>query len=113
VEFGEFAAHANAQLGVEIRQGFVEKKDLGLANNRATDRDPLALAARQILGLALQQMLDVQDSRRVHDRCIDFDFWNLGEFEPEGRIRRTYSGADTARKTEKPSPRRVRRVVRR
>ena len=37
--------HLDAQLGVEIRQRFVEQKHLGIAHDGATHRDALALAA--------------------------------------------------------------------
>ncbi|MCY1241441.1 hypothetical protein D9M72_543410 [compost metagenome] len=42
----DFGAHFDAQLGVEVGQRLVEKKDIGLAHDRPTDRHALALAAR-------------------------------------------------------------------
>ncbi len=51
----EFSAHVAAQLGVKVRQRFIEQKHLRLTHDGAADGDTLALAARQFFGFALQQ----------------------------------------------------------
>jgi hypothetical protein len=50
-----------AQGGVQVRQRLVEQEHGGLAHDGAADRHALALAAGQGLGLALQQVFDLQD----------------------------------------------------
>src|SRR5713101_4345242 len=63
----ELDASLDAQLGIQVRQRLVEKKGLRFAHDRATERHPLALAARQLAWLALQQRAELEDvGRRVH-----------------------------------------------
>jgi len=55
----QFGAHVLAQLQIQRRQRLVEQQHLGLHRQRAGDRHPLALAARQLarhpLAIALQR----------------------------------------------------------
>ncbi len=53
VQAGDLHAHLHAQRGIEVGQRLVEQEQLGLARDRAPDRHALALAAGQVLGLAL------------------------------------------------------------
>ena len=55
VQPGKLDPHLYAQSGIEIGERLVEQEDLGLPHDGAADGDALALAARQVLGLALQQ----------------------------------------------------------
>ena len=45
---------------VERRQRLVHQQQLGSRQQRATNRDTLPLAARQVVGRAFQQRLDAQ-----------------------------------------------------
>jgi hypothetical protein len=72
--------------GVQVGQRLVEQEHLGLAHDGAADGHALALAARQVLGLALQQVFDVQDLRRVVDRGFDLDGRHLGQLQAEGHV---------------------------
>ena len=45
LQFADFDPHRDAQLGVEVRQRFVEQKHLWLPHDRAAHRHALALAA--------------------------------------------------------------------
>ena len=63
MELGEFEAHLHAQLGVEVGQRLVEQEHLGLAHQRATDRDALALAARKLGRTAIETGLELQHAR--------------------------------------------------
>ena len=62
VEVDELGAHLDAELGVEVGERLVEEEDLGIADDGAADRDALALAARKLLGPALEELLDVRGS---------------------------------------------------
>ena len=46
VQLGDLEPRADAQRGVEVRQGFVEQEQPRLAHDRAADGDALALPAR-------------------------------------------------------------------
>jgi hypothetical protein len=61
VELGDLDAHLHAQLRVEVGKRFVEEENAGLTHDGAADGDALALAAGELLGLALQQVLDAED----------------------------------------------------
>ena len=52
--------HLDAQLGIEIGQRLVEQEHLGLLHQRASDRDPLALAAGELRRLAIEHAADLQ-----------------------------------------------------
>ena len=86
VQLGDLQAHLDPQLGVEVRQGLVEEEDLGLAHDRPADRDPLALAARELLGLAAEQRLQVQDPGRGLDPLLDQRRVAAGHLEAEAHV---------------------------
>ena len=56
----ELAAHLEPQQRVERRERLVEEVRARVAHDRAADRDALALAARELRGLAVEQRLDLQ-----------------------------------------------------
>src|SRR5206468_6739831 len=47
---GELGANRGPRVGVERRERLVEQQDSGVAGERAGERDPLALAARELAG---------------------------------------------------------------
>ena len=67
----ELGAQRLAQLGVERRQRLVHQEDLRLAHDGAADRDALHLAARQPVGLAVEQVPDAQRLRGIVDALVD------------------------------------------
>ena len=86
VQLGELVAHAHAQRGVEVRERLVEQKHRRLAHDRAADRNPLALATRQVFGFAVEQVFDVQNFCGVVDQPIDLGPRHLAEREAEGHV---------------------------
>ena len=67
----DLGAHLHAQLGVEVRQRLVEQEHLGIAHDGAAHGDALALAAGELLGLAVEQLGDVEDAGRLVDALPD------------------------------------------
>ena len=63
VEAGDLGAGLDAQLGVEVRERLVHEEDRGLADDRPAERDALALAAGQLLRLAIEELLEAEDVR--------------------------------------------------
>jgi hypothetical protein len=82
----DLGAHLHAQLGVEVRQWLVEQEHLGIAHDGAAHRDALALAARELLGLAVEQLGDVEDAGRRPDPLVDLRLRCLLELEPERHV---------------------------
>lgn len=66
-----FEAHLHAQLGVEIRQRFVEQEHRRLADNRAAHCNALPLTTRQFARLAFEQMFEFEDTRGISDARLD------------------------------------------
>ena len=103
VQLGEFEAHLHAQLRVEIGERLVEQEHLGLAHQRAADRDPLPLAAGEFGRAAVEQRLELQNVRDFErPRVLDFAR-RAGDRQREGDILRAPSYADRAHRTGTPS----------
>jgi hypothetical protein len=49
LEVADLLAHLHAQAGVEVRQRLVEEQQAGLDDDGARERDPLLLAAGELL----------------------------------------------------------------
>jgi len=70
----DLRAHLDAQLGVEVRERLVEQERDRLADQRPAHRDPLALAAGELDGLAAEQVAELQqvaDPQTLYDRPVN------------------------------------------
>ena len=86
LQAGDLGAHLHAQLGVQVRERLVHEKDLGLAHDGAAHRHPLALAAGELLGLALEQLLELQHAGRFAHAPLDLVFGLVVQAQPEGHV---------------------------
>ena len=57
----DLAAHLDAQLRVEIGERLVHEAHRRLGDDGATERDALLLAARELRGLAVEQLAEAQE----------------------------------------------------
>ena len=71
MQVADLEPHLHAQRGVEIGERLVEQERLGLAHDRAADRDALALAARELARLAVEIVGQVQRGGGLLDLLID------------------------------------------
>ena len=96
-------AHLDAQLGVEVGEGLVHEEGLGVANDGAAHRHPLALAAGEVAGLALELVGDAQQVRGVLRPCGGSP--RRGPWRGAARSPCSWrpSCADRARSSERPS----------
>ena len=69
MKLGDLDPHRDAKFGIEVGERLVEEEDLGIAHDGAADGDALALAAGELRGLALQQLLDLERPRRGQRRA--------------------------------------------
>ena len=60
LHLGDLGAHLHPQLGVEVGQRLVHEEHLRLAHDRAAHGHPLALAAGELLGLAVEQRAELE-----------------------------------------------------
>ncbi len=75
-----------AELGVEVGERLVEQEHGGVAHQRAADRDPLALAAGELVRAAVEQMLDLQHRGRLGDALVDLRLRRLRHAQAEGQV---------------------------
>ena len=101
-------AHVHAQRGVQVGQRLVEQEDLGLAHDGAADGHALALAARQFLRVAAQQLGDAQDLGRAADLRVALGLAARRPSSARSPCSRPPSCAGTARSSGTPWPRRGR-----
>ena len=86
VDPGDLGAGLDAELRVEVRQRLVHQEHRRLADDRPAERDALALAARQLLRLAVEQLLEAEDPGRVVDPLLDVGLRDLPELQPERHV---------------------------
>ena len=86
VELLDLDAHLGAQQRIEIRQRLVEQERLRLADDGAPHRDALALSAGELARLALVQVLDLQDRRRLAHARLDLVLGTLAQPQPERHV---------------------------
>ncbi len=87
VELGDFGAHLDAHLGVEVGERFVEQEGLRFAHDGAADGDALALAAGEGLGFALELFVgDAEDLRGVADALVDLGFRVFAQHQAERHV---------------------------
>ena len=79
-------AHLDAQFGVEVRQWLVEQEHLRVPHDRPPEGDALALTARQLPGLALQEFLNAEDLGRVLHALGDVGAVEFPHFQAKGHI---------------------------
>ncbi len=77
MQLGDLGAGLHAQFGVEVGERLVEQEDLRLAHDGAAHGHALALAARQLAGLARQQLLNAQNAGRFLHAVVDVLFFGL------------------------------------
>ena len=93
LELRELVAGLHPQFGVEVRQWLVEEERGRLAHDGASHRDPLALTAGEVGGLAVEELIELQDLRRVAHPPFDLLLAELGQLQrerhvlPDGEVR--------------------------
>ncbi len=86
MQLRQLAAHLHAQRRIEIGQRLVEQEDFRIANDRTADRHALALATRELAGLAPQQRLELQHLGRNRRPFSDHLFRVTGHAQAKADI---------------------------
>src|SRR5207244_13349510 len=76
---GDVRARLDAELGVQVRERFVHEEDRRLPDNGAPKRYALALAARESLGLTVEELVEAKDLPRVRDAPLDLILRRLAQ----------------------------------
>ena len=86
VQLLDLGAHVHAQLRVEVRQRLVEQEDTGLAHQRAAHGHALALAAGELRGAAVEQMVDLQRLGDLLHGPLPLRLRDLAHLHAEGDV---------------------------
>ncbi|MNE63379.1 hypothetical protein D3C80_1587250 [compost metagenome] len=79
-------AQLHAQLGIEVGQRLIEQKDLRIAHHGTAHRHPLALTAGQLFRIALQQVIDRQNARRLLHFALLLAFADLHDLHMKRHV---------------------------
>jgi hypothetical protein len=79
----DLAAHLDSQFGIQVGERFIEKKNLGLPDDRSPERDSLSLTARELPRLALQDVGHAENSSRLAHPALDLFPGKTLQSEPE------------------------------
>ena len=86
LQLRELDARAQPEGRVEVGKRLVEQEQLGLLDQGAPDGHALALAAGQLAGLALEQLVDLEHARGIADAALDVGGGNARVAEPERHV---------------------------
>ena len=86
LQLADLVAHLHAQLGVEVGERLVEEEGLGLAHDGPAHGDPLALAAGELAGLAVEQLREPENARRIGHALLDHGLGRAQVLEPIGHV---------------------------
>ncbi len=79
-------AHVGAQGGVEVRERLVHQKDVGVAHQRAGERDALLLPAAQLGRFAVEDVGDVEHLRHATHALRNFMLGHRTGAQTEGDV---------------------------
>src|SRR5579883_3378409 len=82
----DLGAHLHAQLGIEIRQGLVEQKDLRVAYDSPPHGDALTLAAGELARVARQQLHQAENLGRALDPDVDLALRRAAQLQRECHV---------------------------
>ena len=86
VEPGDLDAHLHAKRRVEVGERLVEQEHLRLAYDGAADGNALTLTARELAGLAVEQLLQLQDLGRTHHLGVALGLGHASETQRERHV---------------------------
>ncbi len=87
VQLGDVGTGFHPQLGIQVGQRLVKEEDGGITHDGATHGHTLALTTGELLGLAVQQVLDAQlVGGLVHTACRSRLLGVLRNFRPKAML---------------------------
>ena len=86
LELGELGPGLDPQLRVQVRERLVHQVHLRLANDRPAHGDALALAAREVLRLAIEEGLEGEHARHLAHPCRPLFLGHLVLLEGEAHV---------------------------
>ena len=86
VQLDDLGAHGGTQLGIQVGQGLVQQEDCRVTNHCTAQSNTLTLTTGQSLGLAVQQVLDLQDLGSLVHALVDLVLRGLAQLQTESDV---------------------------
>ena len=86
LDAANLGTHQHAQVSIEVRQRLVQQQDDRFLDERARQRHPLALAARELSRPPLQQPADVEQLGHLRDLLLGLSPRDFGQVEREADV---------------------------
>ena len=86
MQTGDLASHRGTQLGVQVAQRLVQQEDGRVADHGTAQGHALALAAGKRLGLALEQVLQIEDLGSFVHTLVDLVLRDIAQRQTEGDV---------------------------
>ena len=86
VQLDDLGAHAGTQLCIQVGQGLVQQEDCRVTNHCTAQSNTLTLTTGQSLGLAVQQVLDLQDLGSLVNAAVDLVLRGLAQLQTESDV---------------------------
>ena len=83
MQLDDLGAHAGTQLGIQVGQGLVQQEDCRVTDHCTAQSNTLTLTTGQSLGLAVQQVLDLQDLGSLVNAAVDLVLRGLAQLQTE------------------------------
>ena len=82
----DLGAQLHPNLGVQRRQRLVEQQNLGVDRQGPRQRHPLLLSARELMGIALAEIRQMDDVEHLGDGALDVGRRLAGDLQPEADV---------------------------
>jgi hypothetical protein len=86
VEVAQFGAGVEAELGIEVAEGFIEEEDAGASDDGAAEGDALALTAGEFARAAVEEGRDLEHFGDFADSPFDFCPGGFALAHAEGEV---------------------------
>ena len=86
MQLDDLGAHAGTQLGIQVGQGLVQQEDCRVTDHCTAQSNTLTLTTGQSLGLAVQQVLDLQDLGSLVNAAVDLVLRGLAQLQTESDV---------------------------
>jgi len=86
VQLLDLGTHVDTKFRVEVGERLVEQEDVRLAHKRAAHGNTLALTAGELAGLAIEQMVDLQEIGNLGNPLCTLRLFNAVHFHAEGDV---------------------------
>ncbi len=86
VQLGDLGPRLHAQLGIQVRKRLVHEEDGRFTDNGPAQGHALSLTTRELLGLAVQQVLDAQNAAGFLHASLDLGLGRLAQLEAKGHV---------------------------